>query len=198
MARRTFFSFHYNPDIHRAWNVRNSWVTQDRKSAGFFDSSVFEESKKSGDVALKRFLNKGLQNTSVTCILAGTDTWRRRWVRYEIQKSFLEGKGILTVHIHTISNLAGKVASKGNNPLDYIAFHIDENDRLALKVKFNGKWSYSKDFSDRVLVSSLPYKFRGKRHHTLATLFKKYDWKTSNGRQNLGDWIEAAATAAGR
>lgn len=198
MPRRTFFSFHYHPDVHRAWNVRNSWVTQDRQSAGFFDSGVFEESKKKGDATLKRFLNGGLQNTSVTCVLVGTNTWRRRWVRYEIQKSFLEGKGILAVYIHTIKNLAGQAASKGDNPLDYLAFHIDGSDRLALKVKFGGKWSYSKDFPSRVSVSSLPYSFGSKRHHTLSTLFSSYDWKVSNGRQNLGNWIEAAAASAGR
>lgn len=198
MARRTFFSFHYHPDVHRAWNVRNSWVTQDRKSAGFFDSGVFEESKKQGQATLKRFLNKGLQNTSVMCVLAGTNTWRRRWVRYEIQKSFLDGKGILTVYIHTIKNLAGEVANKGGNPLDYLAFHIDDYDRLALKVKFDGKWGYSKDFPNRVSVSSLPYSFGRKRHHTLSTLFGSYDWKRSSGRQNLGKWIKAAAASAGR
>lgn len=28
MARRTFFSFHYKPDVWRAWNVRNCWVVK--------------------------------------------------------------------------------------------------------------------------------------------------------------------------
>lgn len=48
MPRRTFFSFHYEPDVWRAWNVRNSWVVKesDEESRGFFDSSVFEASKK--------------------------------------------------------------------------------------------------------------------------------------------------------
>ena len=48
MPRRTFFSFHYEPDVWRARNVRNSWVVKesDEESRGFFDSSVFEASKK--------------------------------------------------------------------------------------------------------------------------------------------------------
>ena len=38
MARRVFFSFHYEKDIWRASQVRNSWVTKpDRESAGFWD-----------------------------------------------------------------------------------------------------------------------------------------------------------------
>jgi hypothetical protein len=96
MMRRTFFSFHYEPDCRRAWNVRNSWVARpaDEESRGFFDASVFEKSKREDEQALKTFLKKGLENTSVTCVLAGTETWTRRWVRYEIARSVLKGSGL--------------------------------------------------------------------------------------------------------
>jgi hypothetical protein len=57
MARRTFFSFQYKPDVTRAWNVRNSWVTKvtqgSREDAGFFDSSVFEASEREDPETLK-------------------------------------------------------------------------------------------------------------------------------------------------
>lgn len=47
MARRTFFSFHYENDVWRANIVRNSWVTKsDRDAAGFVDAADFEEVKK--------------------------------------------------------------------------------------------------------------------------------------------------------
>jgi hypothetical protein len=197
MARRCFFSFHYNRDVHRAWNARNSWVTQDRESAGFFDSSLFEASQRESPAALKTFINQGLRNTSTTCVLSGLETWRRYWVRYEIQKSFLEGKGLINVHIHTIKNLESKADEKGDYPFDYLAFHIN-GEGLALKVNFNGKWVWSTDFPKRVPVSSLPYEFRGMAHHTFACLFSAYDWEANAGRQNLGDWIEKAAEAAGR
>ena len=99
--RRTFFSFHYAPDVWRAWNVRNSWVVQNEKnSEGFFDGSVFEASQKESDDVLKAFLRKGLENTSVTCVLAGASTWSRRWVRYEIARSVVKGNGLLLSLIH--------------------------------------------------------------------------------------------------
>jgi hypothetical protein len=93
LPRRTFFSFHYTPDVWRAWNVRNSWVvkSEDQADSGFFDGSVFEASKKEGDDALKTFLRHGLNNTSVTCVLAGTDTWSRRW--RQIRDRPQSGKG---------------------------------------------------------------------------------------------------------
>ena len=42
MTRRTFFSFHYNNDVQRAWVVKNSQVVKDHEDTGFFDSSAFE------------------------------------------------------------------------------------------------------------------------------------------------------------
>src|SRR6202167_1623910 len=119
MARRTFFSFHYKPDVHRAWVVRNSWVTKvaqgERDDAGFFDSSVFEATQRESDDALKQFLRQGLKNTTVTCVLVGAETGVRRWVRYEILQSFIRGNGLLAVRIHTIADLAKKPCREGFN-----------------------------------------------------------------------------------
>ena len=114
MTRRTFFSFHYKPDVWRAWNVRNCWVVkpEDQQSVGFWDSSVFEASQKTGDEALKTFLRDGLNNTSVTCVLTGTDTWKRRWVRYEIARSLVRGNGLLTVFIHGVKNNQSQASTK--------------------------------------------------------------------------------------
>src|SRR5580704_536578 len=105
MARRTFFSFHYKPDVSRAWVVRNSWVTKlaqgEREDAGFFDSSVFEAKERESDDVLKRFLREGLNNTTVTCVLVGEQTALRRWVRYEVLRSFMRGNGLLGIKIHS-------------------------------------------------------------------------------------------------
>ena len=129
LPRRTFFSFHYKPDVWRAWNVRNSWVVKpdEEESIGFFDSSVFEASQKEGDDILKSFLRNGLKNTSVTCILAGTDTWRRWWVRYEVARSVLKRNGLLTVFIHSVQNHDKEVAQKGANPLAQMGLYKTNN-----------------------------------------------------------------------
>lgn len=88
MARRVFFSFHYQDVIDfRANVVRNHWLTKpDREAAGFFDASIWEDAKKTGSIVLKRLINKEVQNTSVTVVLIGSNTYARRWVRYEIIK----------------------------------------------------------------------------------------------------------------
>ena len=119
MAKKVFFSFHYQDVIDfRANVVRNHWLTKpDRQSAGFFDSSIWENAKKTSDLALKRLINNGLLNTSNTCVLVGSDTFNRRWVSYEIMKSVEKGNHIFCVHINSIKGKDGKTKSKGNNPL---------------------------------------------------------------------------------
>ena len=39
MARRVFFSFHYDDDINRSMTVSNSWVTEGKEAAGFIDKA---------------------------------------------------------------------------------------------------------------------------------------------------------------
>ena len=122
MARRVFFSFHYERDIWRANVVRNSWLLKDgRDDAGFWDASLREEAKKQGDEAIKRMINNGLQNTSVTAVLIGAETADRTWVRYEIHRSAERGNGLLGIYIHNIKNRYGQPDTKGDNP--FARFH---------------------------------------------------------------------------
>jgi hypothetical protein len=83
MAKRVFFSFHYQDVIDfRANVVRQHWVTKpEREEAGYFDASIWEEAKKSGSLALKRLINTEVAGTSVTCVLVGSDTFARPWCR---------------------------------------------------------------------------------------------------------------------
>lgn len=118
MARRAFFSFHYERDVWRASVVRNSWRTKpDRESAGFFDASLWEEAKKKGDAAIKKIIDDALLGTTVTAVLIGTETASRRYVLYEIDQSIARGNGILGVRIHRIKDTAGNTDTAGPNPL---------------------------------------------------------------------------------
>lgn len=122
MARRVFFSFHFERDIWRVGQVRNSWLTKpDRESAGYWDKAKYEEVKKKGDDAIRRWIDNSLSGTSVTVVLIGAETSQRKWVRYEIQKSHRQGNGILGIYIHNIKNVLGQKDQKGNNNFGEIA-----------------------------------------------------------------------------
>ena len=84
MARRAFFSFHYERDIWRTNVVRNSGVVEGSAAAGFHDASLWEEAKKKSDAEVKKLIDKGLLGTSVTIVLIGAETSTRTFVDYEI------------------------------------------------------------------------------------------------------------------
>ena len=110
MARRVFFSFEYEHDVSRAFIVRNSWVTQGKQAAGFIDAADFEEIKKQGDQAVKRWIDNQLDGTSVTVVLVGSHTCDSRWVRYEIEKSKERDNGLLGIDISQLEDLNGKIS----------------------------------------------------------------------------------------
>ncbi|SRR6266496_3592639 len=118
MARRVFFSFHYERDVWRAGQVRNSWVTKDREEAGFWDAAAWEEVKKKGNPAVEKWIDDQLKGTSVTVVLIGAQTSTREYVGYEIKQSHGKGNGMLGIYIHSMKDSSGLTDTKGNNPLD--------------------------------------------------------------------------------
>lgn len=127
MARKVFFSFEYS-DVSRAMVVRNSWVTQGREAAGFIDAAAFEDIKRQGEDAVKRWINKQLEGTTVTVVLVGAKTCNSKWVKYEIEKSEAKGNGLLGIDISKIANLQGGTSERcGRIPAGY-DFYLWNND----------------------------------------------------------------------
>ena len=200
MARHTFFSFHYVPDVWRAWNVRNSWVvTGVNDDVGFFDKSVFESAKKNSADNLKAFLRDGLKNTSVTCVLNGLETHKRRWVRYEIVRSIVKGNGVLTVDINGIKDQSQSVTSRGPDPLDYVGLYKTGNGIYFAEINEVGQWILYEDYKSAIAEKDLW--FTAPKSSVPVPLSKhclRYDFALQNGRTNIGGWIETAAAWAGR
>lgn len=159
MARQTFFSFHFERDVWRAGQVRNSWVTKDREAAGFWDAAKWEEVKKKGTDAIHKWIDDQLSGTSVTVVLIGTETSTREYVDYEITQSHKKKNGMLGIYVHNMKDSDSKTDTKGKNPFD--------------------KWTF-KDANNNVIT------------------YPTYDWVNDDGRNKMGDWIEAAAKKAGR
>jgi len=122
MARQTFFSFRYKKDNWRASIVRNSWVTQDRKASGFFDSAEWEEVKKKNNSDIEKWIDSQLNGTTVTVVLIGSDTAGKQWIDYEIKSSHKKGNGILGIYVHNVKDSNEKTTTKGNNPFDSWTF----------------------------------------------------------------------------
>lgn len=115
MARRVYFSFHYD-DIWKVNQIRNSHVVEGCSAAGFIDSSLWEEVKRKGDTAIKKAIEEGLNGTSVSCVLIGRKTWARKYVNYEIRRSIERGNGLLGIYIDKIKSKSGQTEQRGPIP----------------------------------------------------------------------------------
>ena len=127
MARRVFFSFHYDNDINRSMTVRNSWVTQGKEVAGFIDKAAFEQIKRQGDTAVHNWIDKQLEVTSVTVVLIGSETLKRPFVQYEICKSLQRGNAVIGVHINAIRDMRSLSTSFMGNTHEVIGYYADNS-----------------------------------------------------------------------
>jgi hypothetical protein len=116
MKRRVFYSFNYKEDNWRASQVRNMGVIEGNQPVSDND---WEQIKKGGDEKIKRWINEQLKYRSCTIVLIGAHTAGRKWIDYEIEKSWNDGKGLLGIYIHNLKDKDGKQSSKGKNPFDY-------------------------------------------------------------------------------
>ena len=159
MAKRVYFAFHYQDVIDfRANVVRNHWVTKpDRQAAGFFDASVWEKAKRTGPFAIKRLINLAVQNTSVTAVLIGSQTYARRWVRYEIMRSMYKGNYTLGVHINGIADKYERTKELGPNPFNYLGYkYSDDGRRMHLYEAKGGRWVRYGDMKSYTLKTQAP------------------------------------------
>ena len=124
MARKVFFSFHYKQDNWRAGQVRNMGVIEGNTPVS---DNEWESITRGGNEAIEKWINSQLQGKSCTIVLIGTDTAGRKWIKYEIGKSWNNGKGLLGIYIHNLKDKDGNQSAKGQNPFD--DFTMDRDGR---------------------------------------------------------------------
>ncbi|MCP4050405.1 MAG: TIR domain-containing protein [bacterium] len=139
MARQVFYSFHYKEDSQRVAKVRNIGVIEGNKPASDND---WEEVVGKGDTAIEKWINNQLAYRSCTIVLIGAKTAGRKWIKYEIKKTWDEGKGILGINIHNLTNLQGEQTTKGSNPFD--AYKIGDTPMSDIVQVYDPPFSTSK------------------------------------------------------
>src|SRR5258707_15834498 len=116
MTRRVFFSFHYQRDVWRVNQIRNIPNIAGSAAAGFHDASLWEEAKEKGDAEIKKLIDEGLKNTSVTVVFIGANTAGRKYINYEIEKSIARGNGLVGIQIHHLKDEDGNTDAVGKTP----------------------------------------------------------------------------------
>lgn len=131
MARRVFYSFHYQPDNWRVATVRNIGVIVGNRPA---TDNIWEVVKKGGETAIKKWIGEQMKGRTCAVVLVGSNTADRKWINYEIIKSWNDGMGLVGIHIHGLKNADGRISRKGKNPFDFIDYG-DTGKKLSTIVK---------------------------------------------------------------
>ena len=119
VKRRVFFCFHYEQDVWRAAQIRNAGTLDGNEPISDND---WEEIKRGGDDTIKRWIDDQMHTRSCTVVLIGSHTAGRKWVKYEIKKSWNDHKGLLGIYIHQLLDKNGHPSAEGRNPFDYVPF----------------------------------------------------------------------------
>lgn len=166
MTRKVFFSFHYKPDNWRASQIRNIGSIEGNKAV---NDNKWEEVKKGGEPAIKRWINENIHGKSCCVVLVGEKTAGRKWIKYEIEKAWSEGKGVLGICIHNLKDKEGDQSNKGRNPFENF------------KIEINGK---KKLFSEIVKLYDPPYKISTRVYSYIS--------------ENIENWVEKAIEIRGK
>lgn len=119
MARKIFYSFHFDNDVMRVQQVRNMGVVEGNTPVS---PNNWEEVKKKGTAAVEKWIDDNMSGKSCVVVLIGTDTHKRPWVTHEIKKAWEDGKGLLGIHIHNLTCPNNGKCTKGTNPFDQFTF----------------------------------------------------------------------------
>ena len=95
VKRQIFYSFHFKNDFWRVQNIRNIGALEENKPVS---SNEWEEVKKKGDDSIKKWIDDNMKNRSCVVVLIGEDTAKSRWVKYEIEKAWNDGKGLVGIY----------------------------------------------------------------------------------------------------
>ena len=120
--RQIFYSFHYDNDVFRVQLIRNIGALEENKPVS---ANNWEHVKRGGETSIKKWIDENLRNKSCLVVLIGTHTASRKWVQYEIEKAWNDGKGVLGIYIHNLNCPRNGKCSQGTNPFQAFTMKRD-------------------------------------------------------------------------
>jgi hypothetical protein len=106
-------------------------------------SNKWEEVKRGGDAAIKKWIADQLDGRTCTIVLIGAATAGRTWMKYEIEKSWNDGKAVMGIYIHNLKDLNGKQSLKGRNPFDDFTVGADKKKLSSIVMAYDPPHSIS-------------------------------------------------------
>jgi hypothetical protein len=119
MARKVFFSFHFDEDFWRTQQVRNINALEGNPLA---TPNGWEEVKRKGDAAIEKWIADEMAGRTCAIVLVGAQTASRKWVINEISKAWNDERGVLGIRINKLLNSTGQASTAGPNPFEKVTF----------------------------------------------------------------------------
>lgn len=114
MVKSVFYSFYYKEDALRVSQVRKMGALVGQE---ILDSNEWEKIEDCGDDEIKKWIAKQMKGKHCLVVLIGENTSKRPWVKYEIEKAWNDGLGVVGVHVHGLADPRTGQSSKGANPV---------------------------------------------------------------------------------
>ncbi|MFY7924614.1 MAG: TIR domain-containing protein [Aquidulcibacter sp.] len=117
MARRVFFSFHFDNDYWRTQQVRNMGALEGQPLC---TPNAWEEVKRKGKASIEKWIADNMYGKSCVVVLVGSQTASRPWVIHEIIKAWDDKRGVLGIRVDRLLDRNGQTSAQGANPFDSI------------------------------------------------------------------------------
>ncbi len=176
----------------------------------FYDRSMWETKKRESDDALKSLIRAGMEHSSAVCVLVGTATWSRQWVKYEIARSVVDRRGLQAVHINSLNHHHRRQPDPlGFNPMHLMGvykaptgkFYLYEKSQVVINYLTNQtewQWLPYQDYTQAVRLPRYLKEPDVGYVMPLSSAIDEYDYVAGVGHKNLSTWIDRAAIRAGR
>ncbi len=140
MARQVFYSFHFDPDHWRVSTIRNIGVIEGNRPAPDNDWHTITSR---GDAAIRNWIDEQMKYRSTTIVLVGAQTAGRKWINYEIEKSWSNKMAVLGICIHNIKDRLGSQSYPGAGP--FVNIQVNNANLGQIIPLYNPPYSDSKE-----------------------------------------------------
>jgi len=144
--RQVFYSFHFDNDVMRVQQVRNMGVIEGNTPT---NPNTWEQIKRQGDASVKKWINDNMLHKSCVVVLVGSETANRKWVKYEIEKAWKDGKGVVGIHVHNLKCPRNGTSRQGKNPFESFTFGNTTFDKIIKCYNPNSYNAYN-DISNNI------------------------------------------------
>lgn len=116
-TKRVFYSFHFDNDVMRVQLIRNIGSLEENKPV---NPNEWEKVRARGNAAIEQWIQDNMSHRQCVVVLIGSETYKRPWVQYEIEKAWRDKRGVVGVYIHNLKCARNGTCNQGLNPFDYL------------------------------------------------------------------------------